>query len=363
MFGLPIFKPDGYLLALLGAIVLALVWPAPGASGGLLQLEWLNPLGIASIFFLHGALLSPRTLRAESGRWRIHALIQSITFLIFPGICLLVYWRTASWLPSEMRLGVFFLGVLSSTISSSIAMTAIARGNVPIAIFNATLSGLLGLFITPLCMGLVMALPDFSANEIMRPPMELALPWGNTPEAGSGHAAIMVEALLRILKLLLLPLLAGQLLHSLIGPWLQARRQLTGLFERAVIVLIVLNAFSNATAGGLWSRYSPGLLLGMAAIVALLLLAILMICKWLSRLVGLSRADEAAFVFCASTKSLANAAPMAQILFGASPVGGMILLPVVLYHQLQLLIIAVMARSYARTASLESSPVRASPRG
>jgi len=354
------FKPDGYLLALLGAIVLALAWPAPGASGGLLHLEWLNQLGIALIFFLHGAVLSPRALRAESGRWRVHVLIQGITFLVFPAICVLVYWCGAPWLPYETRLGIFFLGVLSSTISSSIAMTAIALGNVPIAIFNATLSGLLGLFVTPLFMGLIMALsagsvaPEVSAG--------LALLPENPAVAGAGHAATMTDAFVRILKLLLLPLLAGQLFHPLIGGWLQARSRATGLFERGVIVLIVLNAFSNATAGELWSKYSPALMLSIGLIVVLLLFAILALCKWVSRLAGLPRADEAAFVFCGSTKSLANAAPMAQIMFGTSPMGGMILLPIVLYHQLQLIVIAVMARSYARAASLEPASVRAPSR-
>ncbi|WP_157071634.1 bile acid:sodium symporter family protein [Steroidobacter denitrificans] len=353
---LRIFKPDGYLLALLGAIVLALMWPAPGASGGLLHLERMNQIGIALIFFLHGAVLSPQTLRAESGRWRVHMLIQSITFLIFPAICFVVYWCGASWLPYETRLGIFFLGVLSSTISSSIAMTAIALGNVPIAIFNATLSGLLGLFVTPFFMALLMTLPGAGSD------VAAGLSFGLTlhPEdpAGAGHAATMADAFVRILRLLLLPLLAGQLFHPLIGRWLQARKRTTGLFERTVIVLIVLNAFSNATAGGLWSQYSLILMLSIGMIVVLLLFAILALCKWISRLAGLSRTDEAAFVFCGSTKSLANAAPMAQIMFGASPMGGMILLPIVLYHQLQLVVIAIMARSYARAALLEPASAR-----
>ena len=357
------FKPDGYLLALLGAIVLALVWPAPGTSGGLLHLERLNQLGIALIFFLHGAVLSPQTLRAESGRWRVHVLIQSITFLVFPAICFLVYWCGAPWLPYETRLGIFFLGVLSSTISSSIAMTAIALGNVPIAIFNAALSGLMGLFVTPLFMGLLMALSGAGSDVVSGLSAGLALLPENPAGAGVGHAATMADAFVRILRLLLLPLLAGQLLHPLIGRWLQARKRATGLFERGVIVLIVLNAFSNATAGGLWSQYSLTLMLGIGMIVVLLLFVILALCKWISRLAGLPRADEAAFVFCGSTKSLANAAPMAQIMFGASPMGGMILLPIVLYHQLQLIVIAVMARSYARAASLEPAPVRAPSHG
>jgi len=335
-------------MALLGAIVLGLVWPEPGATGGLLRLDGVNQVGIAAIFFLHGAMLAPRSLRAQSGRWRVHALIQGITFLVFPAICFLVYWFGASWLPEETRIGIFFLGALSSTISSSIAMTSVARGNVPIAIFNATLSGLLGLFVTPALMGLLMMLPAAAVSLAGAGALD-----GQAISQATTQTISMADTFLRIFKLLMVPLLVGQLLHALIGRWLQERRRATGLFERGVIVLIVLNAFSNATASGLWSQYGLGLLLKIGVIVVGLLVFALVVCRWISRAAGLARADEVAVVFCGSTKSLANAAPLAQIMFGASPVGGMILLPVVLYHQLQLIVIAIMAKSYARAAAAD----------
>lgn len=315
-------KIDGYLLAILGAIMLALVWPAPAVNGGFLRLDRVVQIGMGLIFFFHGTALAPQNLRAEAGKWRLHLLIQSTTFIVFPLLAYLVYRFGAAFLTPEARLGVFFLGAVSTTISSSITMTSVGRGNVAVAIFNATLSGLLGLFVTPL---LISGISTVSALEIS-----------------------LTDALARIFTLLLLPFIAGQLLRPWIGHRLQAYKRQTGLFERGVIVLIVLNAFANVTASGLWSRYDAVSLLQIAGIVALLLAAIILLTRTVGRAFGLPRADEVAFVFCGSTKSLANGAPIAQILFGSSAASGLILLPLILYHQLQLIVISVMARAYAR---------------
>lgn len=318
-------KIDGYLLAILGAITFALVWPAPVVNGGVLHLDRVVQIGMGLIFFFHGSALAPQNLKAEAGKWRVHLLIQSTTFIVFPLLAYLAYRVGATFLTPEARLGIFFLGVVSTTISSSITMTSVAKGNVAIAIFNATLSGLLGLFITPL---LISAISTVGTLEIS-----------------------LTDAFARIFTLLLLPFIVGQLLRPWLGVRLQAYKRQTGLFERGVIVLIVLNAFANVTASGLWSHYDTAILLQIAAIVALLLVVIILLTRLVSRALGLPRADEVAFVFCGSTKSLANGAPIAQILFGATAASGLILLPLVLYHQLQLIVISIMARSYARDAA------------
>jgi len=318
---------DGYLLAILAAVVVALIWPAPAADGGILHLDRITEAGIALIFFSHGAALDPRTLRAEAGKWRVHALIQAMTFVVFPLLAFVIYKCSESWLPDEARIGFFFLGTLSSTISSSIALTAVGRGNVPIAIFNATVSGLLGLLITPVLLGLIITV--------------------------EGQPISVVQTFERIVVLLLLPLLLGQVLQGLIGSWVRSHKKGMGLLERAVIVLIVLSTFSNATAAALWSHYDATVLLMIAVVVALLLGVVLWIGRGVSRQLGLPRADEVAFVFCGSTKSLANGAPIAKIVFGASPAAGMILLPLVFYHQLQLVVISMLAKAYARKAASE----------
>lgn len=318
-------KVDGYLLAILGAIALALLWPAPVANGGLLHLDKVVLVGMGLIFFFHGAALAPQTLRSEAAKWRVHLLIQSITFVVFPLLAWLAYRATQPLLSQEARMGLFFLGAVSTTISSSIAMTSVGRGNVSIAIFNATLSGLIGLFLTPFLMSLIRTVDA----------LEISL----------------ADAFARICTLLLLPFVAGQVMRPLIGRSLQAHKKKTSLFERSVIVLIVLNAFANATVGGLWSHYDVATLLQIGLAVALLLAIVLGITRFASRAMGLPRADEVAVVFCGSTKSLANGAPIAQILFGASAAGGLILLPLVLYHQFQLIVISMMARRYAALAA------------
>jgi sodium/bile acid cotransporter 7 len=305
-----------------GAIVLALVWPTPAVNGGALHLDTMVLFGMGLIFFFHGAALAPQTLKAEAAKWPVHLAIQATTFVIFPLLSLAAYWATRPIFEPEARLGLFFLGAVSTTISSSITLTALARGNVAIAIFNATLSGLLGLFLTPLLM--------------------TAIGTSNT------YDIPLSQAFARIFTLLLLPFIAGQMLRPVIGRRLQGWKRQTGMFERAVIVLIVLNAFANVTASGLWSDYDLGTLLLIGAVVALLLATVIWLTRALSRMMRLPLADEIALVFCGSTKSLANGAPIAQILFGATAAGGLILLPLVLYHQLQLIVVSWMARSYAR---------------
>lgn len=297
------------------------MWPAPAVNGGALHLDTAVLFGMGLIFFFHGAALAPQTLKAEAAKWRVHLAIQATTFVLFPLLALAAYWSTRSLFEPEARLGFFFLGAVSTTISSSITLTSVARGNVAIAIFNATLSGLLGLFLTPLLMG--------------------AIGTANNYEISLAHAFA------RIFTLLLLPFIAGQVMRPLVGRRLQAWKRQTGLFERAVIVLIVLNAFANVTASGLWSDYDLGTLLMIGAVVALMLGIVIWLTRVLSRVMRLPLTDEIALVFCGSTKSLANGAPLAQILFGATAAGGLILLPLVFYHQLQLIVISAMAQRYA----------------
>jgi sodium/bile acid cotransporter 7 len=301
--------------------VLAVAWPQPAVNGGVLHLDTVVLFGMALIFLFHGVALAPQTLQVEAAKWRVHLAIQTTTFVLFPLLVFAAGRLTRSIFEPEARLGLFFLGAVSTTISSSIALTSVARGNVAIAIFNATLSGLLGLLLTPL---LMTAIGTASLYEISLP-----------------------RAFARIFTLLLLPFIAGQVMRPLIGRRLQAWKSQTGMFERAVIVLIVLNAFANVTASGLWSRYDVGTLLSIAGVVALLLGIVISLTRTLSRMLRLPIADEIALVFCGSTKSLANGAPLAQILFGATAAGGLILLPLVLYHQLQLIVISWMAPRYA----------------
>lgn len=328
-FGKEKMKLDWFLIGMCVAIALAFLGPELGAGDGPLHLGLITGLGIAFIFFLHGAALSPAALRSAAANWRLHLLIQLTTFLLFPALGLLVYFGLPAVLGVEIRLGIFFLCALSSTIASSVALTALARGNVPGAVFDATLSGLLGMFLTPMLIGLVAA-------------------------AGAIDIPIL-PSIIGILVKLFLPFASGQIARPFLVGVFGRHRKLVGRADRTVILLIIYSAFCDSVLAGLWTRYSPLVILEIFALVAALLGISLIAVIAGSRTLGLSHADEVAAVFCGSQKSLANGAPIAQILFGSSPILGMIMLPLLLYHQLQLLVSSMLARRYAAFAETDAA--------
>lgn len=315
------FEIDNFVLAMSAVVLLALAWPELGAAGGILPIDAVSHAGIMLVFFLHGANLSRQALLGGALNWRVHLTIQATTFALFPLIGYAVFVAFAPVLPLEARLGLFFLCAVSSTISTSIAMVSLARGNVGAAVFNATLSGLIGLFATPALVGLV-------------------------GTHGAVHLPLR-EAILDICRALLLPFLLGQFAPAAVKAWINARKAVVGKLDRGVILLIVYGSFCTATAQGLWRRYDAPRLLLLAAITLVLLLVVLMLTSLASRRLGLSKEDEIAVMFCGSKKSLANGAPIAKILFGTSPMLGAILLPLMLYHQIQLLVCSALARRYA----------------
>lgn len=317
-----LLKKEWFMLSLLGAVLLASLFPALGKSGGLLHLDLISNAGVALIFFLTGLGLSLHELRGGLLRWRVHLLVQLCTFALFP----LLWWGFAAlfsrWLPTDLALGFAYLCALPSTISSSVAMTAIARGNVPAAIFNATLSSLLGIVLTPALLALM-------------------------THAGGGGLSFGA-AVLKIAQLLLLPLVLGQLARPLLRGWHQRNKPYLTVVDRSVIVLLVLSAFSDSVEAGLWRSHGLGMLVEALLGAALFLAVVLMISTWAARRVGLAREDEITAVFCGSKKTLASGVPMAKLLFGAHPALGVIVLPIMFYHQLQLITCSLLASRYAR---------------
>ncbi|MFN3214605.1 MAG: bile acid:sodium symporter family protein [Henriciella sp.] len=316
------FLPDRFVSLMILAAVLGFFLPNLGASDGPLHLGLVTTLGISLVFFLHGANLAPESLAAGVKNWKVHALIQATTFVLFPILGGLLFFALDGVMSESLRLGFFFLAALPSTISSSVAMTVIAKGNVPVAVFNATLSGLLGLILTPAMVSLVTVtgVMQFSLLDAM------------------GNIALM----------LLAPFAVGQLVRPLIKQAVIKYKSVLSLLDRSVILLIVFTSFATSTAGGIWTRFSVGEIVATVVLVLVLLAIAFAMTVWLSRRFGLPAEDEAAIVFCGSTKSLANGAPIAQILFAGSPLLGVILLPLMLYHQLQLVGCAVLAQRYSK---------------
>lgn len=315
---------DPFVIAMIVTIAVAALAAAVGLTGDKLPLAALTTAGIMLVFFLHGANLSPHALLAGLANWRVHLAVQATTFAFFPliggGLVALI----GTGLAPESRTGILFLCALSSTVSTSVAMTAMARGNVPAAVFNATLSGIIGMFATPVLMSLM-------AGAAMR------------------HLDPL-PAILDIAKVLFAPFVAGQIARRWIGTWLAAHKTWINKVDRGTILLIVFSAFLEAFASGLWGRMGWQALAVDAVLVAVLLAVALGFTARLARILGLTRADEATLVFCGSKKSLANGAPIAAVLFGHVPQLGAILLPLMLYHQLQLIVCASLARRYAERA-------------
>jgi sodium/bile acid cotransporter 7 len=300
---------------------LAFAFPAPGARGGALHAEVLNKVGVALIFFLHGAALSLAALGAGTLRVRLHLVVQGTTFVVFPLLGLLLVRALGPRLPAALSLGLFYLCALPSTVSSSVALTAAARGNVAAAVFNATLSSLLGVFATPLWVGLLLKT--------------------------AGQSLPLGEVVLDLLTWLVLPLALGQLSRPLLAGFVERHRPRIAVLDRLTILLLVYTSFCDSVKSGVWSNSGPGpvllTLVVSGALLGLVLKAVGLVCDALE----FSGEDRIAAVFCASKKTLASGVPMAQLMFGAHPGLGLILLPIMIYHPLQLVVCGWLASRWA----------------
>jgi sodium/bile acid cotransporter 7 len=307
---------DPYIAAIVGMVVLASLVPAQGM--GAVVAGHATQAAIALLFFLHGAKLEPRAALAGARSWRLHGVVLLSTFVLFPLLGLTARAVAPNLLPPGLWAGLLLLCVLPSTVQSSIAFTSIARGNVPAALCAATASNLLGMVLTPLLAGLVL----------------------------HAHGGFSLRAVGDIVAQLLLPFLAGQLSRPWIGVWAARNRTLLGLVDRGSILLVVYAAFSDGVTQGIWHQVDLTSLGILLAVDAGLLAAVLGLTTLLSRLLGFSRADEIAAVFCGSKKSLASGLPMATVLL-AGQSAGLIVLPLMLFHQIQLMACAALARRYA----------------
>ena len=309
-------KIDGYILALIGMVVLASVLPVHGQVAAVLGV--VVKLAIALLFFLHGAKLSREAVIAGITHWRLHLTILAFTFVMFPILGLAV--SKSGVLSPTMAAGMVFLACLPSTVQSSIAFTSIARGNVAAAVCAASASNLLGIFLTPVLVSLLMH---------------------KTGGAGDW------KSIQDIIVQLLLPFIVGQLARPVVGGWIEKHKPLIGYVDRGSILLVVYSAFSAAVVGGLWKRVSPLELVALLVVCGVLLAVVMIATTLGARALGFSKADEIAIVFCGSKKSLATGVPMAGILFPGAT-AGVLVLPLMIFHQIQLMACSVLAQHYAK---------------
>lgn len=315
---------DRYTLALLGTVVLASLLPCRGQIAEVFGT--VTTAAIALLFFLHGAKLSRDAVIAGLLNWRLHLLVLACTFVLFPLLGLATRSLAAQVVGTQLALGVLFLCTLPSTVQSSIAFTSIARGNVPAAVCAASASSLLGIFITPLLVGLLV-------------------------HAGGGKAGpAPMAAIQGVVLQLFVPFVAGQVARRWIGGLVDRNKKVIGLVDRGSILLVVYTAFSAAVVAGLWKDVSAQTLAWLLAVCCALLAVALFVTAQLGKRLGFSREDRITILFCGSKKSLASGIPMANVLFSGSAVGA-IVLPLMVFHQIQLMVCAVLAQRYARQAA------------
>jgi sodium/bile acid cotransporter 7 len=317
-------KPDWYLVLIILMAAAASVFPARGevAQG----LGWVSKVAIGVVFFLHGARLSREAVIGGLTHWRLHLVILAATFVLFPALCVGVAALPAWITPPELAVGIVLLGCLPSTIQSSIAFVSIARGNLPAAVAAASASNILGVFATPLLAGLLI----------------------------HSQGAIGAGSVWAIVLQLLAPFVAGQLARPWIGAFVARHNKTLGKIDRGTILLIVYVAFSGAVVEGVWDRLGALDLVRLLVLCGVLLGVVLVLTTLAARALGFNKADEIAIVFCGSKKSLASGAPIAAALLSPA-VAGVAMIPLMIFHQLQLMACAVIAQRYAQRTDIDAA--------
>jgi solute carrier family 10 (sodium/bile acid cotransporter), member 7 len=306
---------DRFLAAILITVAVASFLPARGETAAVFS--WLTDGGIMLLFFLHGAKLSPDAALAGLRHWRLHAVVFSSTFVLFPLLAVTFHWLAPELLPPALWTGFILMSALPSTIQASIAFTSVAGGNVSAALCSASASNLIGTILAPLIAGMLLA----------------------------RSAPLSADAMLAIVLKLLVPFLAGQLLRPWVGAWISRHRLVLRSVDYGSILLIVYTAFSEGVVNGIWHQVDVAQLIRLAAMNATLLAIVMTTLTFASRQLGFSRSDEIAIVFCGSKKGLAAGVSIATVLFAGH--AGLAIIPIMLFHQIQLMVCASLARRYA----------------
>ncbi|ALG83407.1 bile acid:sodium symporter family protein [Gordonia phthalatica] len=320
-FRLPSFLSP-FILLLIAIPLIATALPARGGTAD--ALDYATIAAVCLLFFLHGAKLTPSDAREGFTRWQFQLVVLACTFVVFPLLGIALTLLPASILSPVMATGFLFLAILPSTVQSSIAFTSIARGNVALAVSSASISNVLGVVLTPLLAGVLLG--------------------------SSVH--ITPKSLLGIVGELVVPFVAGQLLHKRMRGFLKRNHRVVSIVDQGSVLLVVYAAFSIGVTQGLWTVVPPSQLLMVVAVSVVLLAVVLGAFFGLGKAMRLPRGDAIVLLFCGSKKSQVSGLPMATLLFPAAQVG-MYVLPLMIFHIIQLLVCAVLANRYAATAPVE----------
>ncbi|MBR2314139.1 MAG: bile acid:sodium symporter [Akkermansia sp.] len=316
---------DVFTTGILIALVLGIIVPCHGIGAAIF--DWLTNAAIVLLFFLYGVKLSRKSVVEGLLNWRLQSMVFAFTFVFFPVVIPLLRPLFEPLVGAALYMGLVYVACLPSTVQSSIAFTSVAGGNVPAAVCSASVSSLLGVFLTPFLVSLLFATD------------------------GSG-AQVGLDTVLKICYQILLPFIAGQLSQPLLRKWVLGHKTLIGWNDKSTIWLVVYTAFSNATSGGYWDKLQASQLAGLVVVCGLILCLTFIITWYSSRLLGFNREDSITIVFCGSKKSLAVGAPMMLAIFGT--LDNNLLLPLMVFHQVQLMLCAHLARIWQRGSSADT---------
>lgn len=304
-------RKNWFVAGLAAAVVLAFAVPGPGAPDGWMRPALTTKAAVALIFFFQGLSLNLAELRAGVASWRLHLYLEFFIFVAFPLIGLLADATVFRFLPTDLRTGFLFLSVLATTVSTAVVYTALAGGNTAGALFNATVTNVMGVFITPLWIGAILSMSGG--------PLELAPVVGN------------------IASLVLLPIVIGQIVRPAVRSTAAALTPVMRIITSVLILFMVYTAFAGSVANGTWNGLGAPVMLGAVAGSCGLLALTMALVWWTSGLARFSHADRIAAFMCGPQKTLAAGVPMAQLIFAGHPGLGFILLPLLVYHPMQLL--------------------------
>ncbi|HYK76463.1 MAG TPA: bile acid:sodium symporter family protein [Daejeonella sp.] len=318
-------KLDGFVLAIIAVVTAAYFFPQWGSKNSNIPLSLIGSIGISLIFFFYGLKLSPEKIKNGLKNWNLHALIQLSTFLLFPLIILIFYPFIRSEHDQTIWLAFLFLAALPSTVSSSVVMVSMAKGNIPAAIFNASISGLIGIVITPLWMGLFLktSAGDFSLGSIY----------------------------IKLITEILVPVMLGIALQRYLGKYVQQYSRYLSLFDKSIILLIIYKSFAESFEENIFTSVDIHFLAIISAGVLGLFCTVYFITGYLAQKLNFNQKDSITAQFCGTKKSLVHGTVFSKILFPASIPTGIILLPLMLFHAIQIFIISIIASKLVQEKS------------
>lgn len=312
-------KFDRFVLAIIGMILLGRFFPQVGIYRGPINLDIISDIGVSLIFLFYGMRLSPQKLRSDLGNWHLHLVVQLATFIVFPLIVLVAMHLLSTPATQLLWLGAFFMAALPSTVSSSVVMVSIAKGNIPAAIFNASISALVGVFITPVWMGLVLT-------------------------SGNGQMGDLSGVIVKLIVQVLVPVTVGMLLNRRWGDWATRHGRQLKLFDQSIILMIVYMSFSESFSQNLFAQLAWMDLLALAFGLVVLFYIVYGLISIVSKALGFNREDRITALFCGSKKSLVHGTVMSSIIFSGMGNLGIILLPIMVYHAMQLVLVSFIAQ-------------------